>query len=1096
MIPDPRQTPIEFPASLDRQLTQFRAHVRWRKMLEATGIAVLAVLVGFMAVFALDRVMDVPAWFRWCVFALALFGIASIPVWFERWVLRYRTHASLARLIARKSPQFGDALLGAIELAGNPNEQSRSPGLCRAALEQVASETSRRNLRESAPDAHPGRWWSIANATLIVLAFAAMSYPMAAWNAWQRFSQPWSNTPRYTFAQIEKLPDPWIVPHGEPVAMKVALTSSTPWRPQTASLTIRGQEPIPSPLQNNDYQFELPPQIEPSRMKLRVGDATPSVSVEPMLRPQLAELKADVLLPEYLGRSDRLQLDARSGAVNVVAGSMISLSGKINRETSEVLLDNRRLPHRENVFEHDGMPIAETQTHELRWRDTNGLTGKVPFSLQVQAISDEPPTIFADGLPRTKVILDSEQIVFRARSSDDFGVREVGMEWQTAEGASVPDPVRGEWKLVSGNPNAETLDADAVFQATALKIPPQPIELRLFAEDYFPNRGRIYTSPILLYILNANDHAIWVLQQLNRWQREALEVRDRELQLLENNKKLREYSADDLARDEVRNQIEQQAAAEQANARRLSGLNQKGADLIRQAARNPEIGVGHLEKWAEMQRILNDIAANRMPSVADLLKQTAKSAKAAAASNGAKGAKMAGSNRDESEGSASEETNDPDKPAKPSAPRVVDQESSQQPVDNALASENGKKKPSAGSLRLPTTTLAGNGKSNDQQQSPEDEETSADEAMEKAVEEQTALLAEFEKVAEELNGIMANLEGSTLVKRFKAAAREQLSVADATNHTLPNTFGKRAKRIDSEDRAILESLASRETAAVNSVGEIIDDLESFNERRPMIKFRDVLEDIRKEDPLAGLRTLSSQVIDQQGIAIADAEYWSDTFDRWAEDLVDPASQGKCPGGKSKSSLPPSIVLEVMQILESEMNLRDRTRVVEQSSEADSLERYTEAADELAKTQSSLRDRVEAVGEKIRALPNAEEEFGKEIGLMDQVDLVMQDAVKILRQPDTGRPAIAAETEAIELLLQSKRINPKSGGGGGSSPGGGGSGDTVDAAISLIGPGINEKQVRPDRGVEQSSGKTESDIPEEFRHGLDQYFDRVERRKSP
>jgi hypothetical protein len=485
-----------------------------------------------------------------------------------------------------------------------------------------------------------------------------------------------------------------------------------------------------------------------------------------------------------------------------------------------------------------------------------------------------------------------------------------------------------------------------------------------------------------------------------------------------------------------------------------------------------------------------------MPSVADLLKQTAKSAKAAAASNGAKGAKMAGSNRDESEGSASEETNDPDKPAKPSAPRVVDQESSQQPVDNALASENGKKKPSAGSLRLPTTTLAGNGKSNDQQQSAEDEETSADEAMEKAVEEQTALLAEFEKVAEELNGIMANLEGSTLVKRFKAAAREQLSVADATNHTLPNTFGKRAKRIDSEDRAILESLASRETAAVNSVGEIIDDLESFNERRPMIKFRDVLEDIRKEDPLAGLRTLSSQVIDQQGIAIADAEYWSDTFDRWAEDLVDPASQGKCPGGKSKSSLPPSIVLEVMQILESEMNLRDRTRVVEQSREADSLERYTEAADELAKTQSSLRDRVEAVGEKIRALPNAEEEFGKEIGLMDQVDLVMQDAVKILRQPDTGRPAIAAETEAIELLLQSKRINPKSGGGGGSSPGGGGSGDTVDAAISLIGPGINEKQVRPDRGVEQSSGKTESDIPEEFRHGLDQYFDRVERRKSP
>ena len=50
---------------------------------------------------------------------------------------------------------------------------------------------------------------------------------------------------------------------------------------------------------------------------------------------------------------------------------------------------------------------------------------------------------------------------------------------------------------------------------------------------------------------------------------------------------------------------------------------------------------------------------------------------------------------------------------------------------------------------------------------------------------------------------------------------------------------------------------------------------------------------------------------------------------------------------------------------------------------------------------------------------------------------MDEATEILARPETGSPAIAAETEAIELLLQSKRINPKGGGGGGSNPGGGG-----------------------------------------------------------
>ena len=1090
MTNEPRQIQLEFPDALDRQLSEFRGHVRSVKMLESAGIAVLAILIGFVAVFLVDRVLDVSGWFRWVVFAMAVAGVATVPVWFERWVLRYQSHASLARLIAQKSPQFGDSLLGAIELASNPNEQSRSPALCRAALEQVAKDASRRDLRDAAPDAYPQRWWMMTGIAAIALGCASWMYPAAAWNAWQRFSQPWSKIERYTFAQIEALPNPWIVPHGEPIDLDVALTSSSPWKPLNASLAVGNQPAIASPLTGNAYRFELPPQIESARLRIKVGDAIPSIVVEPMLRPQLSELQATIVLPEYLARSRDLQLDARSGAMNVVAGAVVKLQGKINRDAREVLFDNQPLVHQASSFEHAGFPVAETQVHELRWRDRHGLASKVPFSLQVQSIPDEPPTIFADGLPRTKVILDSEQIRFQARSSDDFGIRQLGMEWRTAEGASVPNPVHGEWKLVSGNPNAETLDAEAVFQATALNIPPQPIELRLFAEDYYPNRYRIYTSPVLLYILNASDHAMWVLQQLNRWQREALEVRDRELQLLENNRKLRQLSAEDLAKEEVRNQIEQQAAAEQANARRLTGLNQKGADLIRQAARNSEIGVGHLEKWAEMQRILNDIAANRMPSVADLLKQTSKAAKAAASSSPAKAGKIAGSNKDDSQGPPSQEEKTPDKAASPSAPRVVDQESSQQPTDPALANDPGNKKSGSGALRLPATTLAGNGKTSDQQPSQP-----PDKSMEKAIQEQQDLLAEFDKVAEELNSIMANLEGSTLVKRFKAAAREQLSVADATNRTLPNVFGKRARRIDSEERAILESLSSRENAAVNSVGEIIDDLEAFNERRPMIKFRDVLEEVRREDPLGGLRTLSAQVLDQQGIAIADAEYWSDTFDRWAEDLVDPACQGKCPGGKSKNSLPPSIVLEVMQILESEMNLRDRTRVVEQSREAESNDRYVDAAGELAKTQSGLRDRVEAVGKKILELPNANEEFAKEIRLMEQVDAVMQDAARILRQPDTGRPAVAAETEAIELLLQSKRINPKGGGGGGSSPGGGGSGDTVDAAISLIGPGLNEKEIRQDRGVEQSSGKTESDIPEEFRHGLDQYFDRIERRKS-
>ncbi|MFO0889968.1 MAG: hypothetical protein U0790_12615 [Isosphaeraceae bacterium] len=186
------------------------------------------------------------------------------------------------------------------------------------------------------------------------------------------------------------------------------------------------------------------------------------------------------------------------------------------------------------------------------------------------------------------------------------------------------------------------------------------------------------------------------------------------------------------------------------------------------------------------------------------------------------------------------------------------------------------------------------------------------------------------------------------------------------------------------------------------------------------------------------------------------------------------------------------MLEVLQILEGEVNLREATRVAEQAKAAIKAEEHGRKAGQLSKDQDGYRDRVDKVVDRIRQLPDAENEFPQEIALLGKVSGVMAEATTILATPDTGSPAIAAETEAIELLLQSKRINPKGGGGGGANPGGGGTGKTVDSAMALLGGGVNQKEVREDHGVSQSVGETGPVLPEEFRAGLDEYFNRLER----
>ena len=179
----------------------------------------------------------------------------------------------------------------------------------------------------------------------------------------------------------------------------------------------------------------------------------------------------------------------------------------------------------------------------------------------------------------------------------------------------------------------------------------------------------------------------------------------------------------------------------------------------------------------------------------------------------------------------------------------------------------------------------------------------------------------------------------------------------------------------------------------------------------------------------------------------------------------------------------------------EIELREETRQVEQVRAGLSAQAQMEKAGRLASTQAELIGRVVNVAESIRELDDGEERFAKEISLLTQVEQVMGEALHLLKEGRTGAETIAAETEAIELLLQSRRINPKGGGGGGSSPGGGGAGDTDISALALLGTGAERNARTPERTVGQATGATGVSLPAEFRTGLDVFFDALEKRRA-
>jgi len=1088
-----RNSNLEIPASLKEKLLAFRRRIWFLKLLEAVCGAAIGVLVGFLLTYLLDRVFDTPRLVRGALLLGSAVTCSLIPMAFHRWVLRRRHLDQLARLLSETQPSAGDQLLGVIELSEDASEQSRSPELVKAAIDQVSASVQQQDLTQAIP--HPRhRQRSIAAGVLAALALLLLvGTAAAAKNAWARFLTPWTATPRYTFAAVNDLPERLVVPHGEAFDLAISLRSDTQWSPATASVSIAGQPSRTVSRQAQQYDFSLPGQIQPAELAVNVGDYQGSLPVEPKLRPELNSIKASVRLPDYLGRTEALTKDVRGSTLSVVKGSATTLTASASRSLASASVNGQPRQPETTSFSTPAIDIDQTETLEFRWRDTFGLTGSKPFELSIEAMEDGLPTVVCDDFPRRKVMLDTEVLSFSVRAHDDFGVKQVGIQWQGLD-ESLPEFTllengkvlrqSGETILGAGDHQAEFLELAGVFCPATHQIKPQTLAVRVFVEDYLPGRERVYSPTSLFEVLDAEQHAIWITTQLARWHRMSLDVRDREMQLHETNKELRSLPEQELATEENLEKLADQADRERNNARRLKGLVQNGEGLLKEAMRNSEIGVEHLDQWAEMMQILKDISSNRMPSVADLLDKAAQPSSQTPPNGESKPGKQVGKNRlTQSSPSKPGEEEEPKSGDQPPTPSINDVESTQHDLSKIKPEDAGKNKPGQGRLGLPGTKLAGNAKSD----SPPSED---DSTIEEAVTEQKDLLAEFDKVADELNNILANLEGSTLVKRLKASSRKQQAVAGQLSGLVTNSFGvtEREKEIHSETFA---QLADVEADSSREASHIMDDMAAYFERSRFILFQRVLDDMRAMDVTAELRLLSEELRKENGLSISQAEYWSDTFDRWAEDLVEVTKGGASPGGKSKGSLPPAIVLEVLQLLEGEVKLREQTRVAEQARPAVTDTEHVMTANALSETQNSFQQRMTSVVQRILELPDAASEFDKEIALLTQVSGVMAETTEILVKPETGPPAIAAETEIIELLLQSKRFNPNAGGGGGADPGGGGSGDTETPALALVGSGVNENENREELSATQTTGTSGIPLPEEFRSGLDQYFNRLE-----
>lgn len=1156
------------PAAITGQLTAFRRQVRWVKWAEGLLAAAVGLLISWFAVFVLDRFMETPGWLR---ATLLLAGMAVpgllLPLVWHRWVWRQRRLEDVARLVRRSFPRLGDQLLGIIELAHADNNAfaGRSERLVQAAIDQAAEAVQKRDLKPAVPSPRHRAWALAAGATAALALLAAIAVPAASFNAFVRWVAPWMDTDRYTFSRIDPLPDNLVVPFAESFEVPATLTEESRWDPQSARARVERQRPQTVAAEERRFPFRFGPQTEDVGISFRVGDERARVNLKPRTRPEMTSIRARLRLPDYLGYTSEPELDVRGGSVRLLRGADVSWIIEASRELSSAQVDDRPQDVDGTRLVSSWLPVEESRDWGFRWLDELGLEPRQPLSLSVQAVEDEAPLISARREQLQDVVLVNEVVAFDLSAQDDFGIRRVGLEWWGANSRQLTNgnTIHGERIAAAGEPEQREIATRATFSAERDGVEPQIIQVRAWAEDFLPGRDRVYSAPFTLRVLDPTEHALWLTERFGEWMQAARETYEREQQLHQTNLELRELSAEELDTPDARRQLAQQAAEERANAARLDALTDIGRNLIEQGTRNQEFDANQLENWAQLMEQLDDIAANRMPSVADLLRDSSNAAGASSpgdpsgesgapgepGESGAAGEASPGDPSGESgapgEGAAGEadepgapgepgasgepgesgmpgESGTPGEPGDPgasgeTAPSINQGESAPAgeagagdpgeapPVPNISDRESGFLEPpdaqppgeesgagGEGALSLPQTTLGALPEDGEPQ--PPSPPSPAQESLDGALDEQRDLLAEFSKVSEELSELLGSFEASTFVKRLKTASRSQLDLASSLTNDALDSFGLALDSVPEANAQTNASLASEAREHSEFVALIQNDLTAYIQRNPELRFTSLLQEMRDSQvvrELAGIGDITDQNFN--GRSIASAELWADTLDRWAENLVaaPEPQEGEGEGGESES-VPPEVILKMMQALRAEIDLRDATREVDNARPALEERVFEKQARQLSESQWET---AQLVGEAIDLLthePQGPERFQNEIGLLTRVAEVMVEARDILAEPDTGSRAIAAETEAIELLLQASRDSSGGGGGGGGgSPGSGDGSQRSSTALARLGQGSQAEGEAPERAVDQATGRAGREFPEEFRSGLDAYFNNLE-----
>lgn len=478
------------PEPIAQLLDKLRGRIRRYVVVE--GLAMVLIWLGlvFWLGLAADYLpvtfgaSEMPVGARAVLLAVAALG--TVYVLFK-WIIRRLwvslPYGSLALLVERRFPQFGESLITTVEAASSPVPPDR--------WEQELLDNTRQDALTKLPKANLSElfdptplWRKGAGAMLVVVSiglFAFLAFPafeiwvsrlaMLSETAWPRMAQievvGIEVVPTGTDSSGSTITLPFQdkrvkVARGSSIRLLVHASTKAPTVPRYCTIVYRTADGI-----SNSVQMQRIGVSEDEGQLAFMYDRKPLTTmtaslefdvigydhklagyqIEVVERPFITRSEVDAVLPEYTGLLPRREVV--SGATRLPVGSQVAITMSSSKPiVSATLLDLTTQEERTLTFDPPAMVIREEYASldrdmplEVSLKDIDGVTNEIPYRLKITAVPDTAPEVEMRPVGVGSAITQQARIQLAGRVVDDFGVARAWVEVQVIGGAKLELPV-------------------------------------------------------------------------------------------------------------------------------------------------------------------------------------------------------------------------------------------------------------------------------------------------------------------------------------------------------------------------------------------------------------------------------------------------------------------------------------------------------------------------------------------------------------------------------------------------------------------------------------------------------------------------------